>query len=77
MLGSEMDAGGRVTIPAAIRRKLNLRPHERLCFHVESGRVWIEAEPKRAASLFAKYHRPGMAPVSLEQMECAVKRRPS
>ena len=34
--------GGRVTIPAAIRKRLNLKTGDKICFIEQDGRVHIE-----------------------------------
>ncbi|NJO37288.1 MAG: AbrB/MazE/SpoVT family DNA-binding domain-containing protein [Rhizobiales bacterium] len=68
MLSSTVTAKGQTTIPAEIRRKLALKPGDRLLYLEEEGRVRIVAAARRAADLKGLLPRPER-PVGLEDMD--------
>lgn len=74
---SRITAKGQATIPKSIRRILNVRPSDRISFHVSRGRVWVEGVTKEAESLFGKYARTPRRKVSIEDMHAAVRKRAS
>jgi bifunctional DNA-binding transcriptional regulator/antitoxin component of YhaV-PrlF toxin-antitoxin module len=77
MVSTRVTSKGQATIPLPIRRLLGIRCHDRIRFHVENGRVWLEGDRESPKSLFGKYHREGMRKVSVEQMMRDAKRRVS
>lgn len=71
MLSSTMTARGQTTIPAEIRKKLALKPGDRILYLEEDGRVRIIAADKRSDDLKGLLPKPER-PVSLEEMETAI-----
>ena len=52
---------GQVTIQAAVRRLLGIRPHDRVLFQIENGAVRLSPEPFTIESAFGSVqpiHRP-------------------
>ena len=71
MLSSTLTARGQTTIPAEIRKKLALKPGDRILYLEEEGRVRIIAADKRTRDLQGLLPKPDK-PVSLEEMEDAI-----
>ena len=71
MLSSTLTARGQTTIPAEIRKKLDLKPGDRILYLEEEGRVRIIAADKRTRDLQGLLPKPDK-PVSLEEMEKAI-----
>lgn len=71
MLSSTLTARGQTTIPVEIRKKLALKPGDRILYLEEDGRVRIVAADKRASDLQGLLPKPARA-VSLEEMEVAI-----
>ncbi|MEZ5935882.1 MAG: type II toxin-antitoxin system PrlF family antitoxin [Alphaproteobacteria bacterium] len=68
MLSSTVTAKGQTTIPAEIRKKLALKPGDRILYLEEEGRVRIVAADRRARDLKGLLPRPER-PVSLDEMD--------
>ena len=49
---SSVSPKGQVTIPAEIRRHLNVKPRDKVVFRIENGRVLIEPASASLASLY-------------------------
>ena len=71
MLSSTMTAKGQTTIPAEIRKKLALKPGDRILYLEEDGKVRIVAADRRTRDLKGLLPKPER-PVSLEDMEEAI-----
>lgn len=71
MQSSTLTARGQTTIPAEIRRKLALKPGDRILYLEEGGRIRIVAADKRARDLKGLLPKPDRA-VSLDEMEAAI-----
>lgn len=66
---------GQVTIPKHVRERLRWRTGDRLDFTVDaSGRVIVELATGDVRELRGLLHRPGRAPVSVEEMNEAIDR---
>ncbi len=72
MISSTLTARGQTTIPAEIRKKLALKPGDRILYLEEDGRVRIVAADKRTGDLKGLLPKPPR-PVSLEDMEKAIR----
>jgi len=60
---------GQVTIPKAIRESLGLHPGDKIEFVVlENGKSYIKPITKRVDDVFGRLHKPGMKPVSVDEM---------
>lgn len=71
---AKMTTRGRVTVPREIRERLGLRPGDRVEFRVtEGGEVVVEAAAVDFRDLRGIFKWDG-PPVSLEEMEVAVRR---
>jgi len=73
MFASKITKKGQATIPRAVRSILKVRPHDRISFHVEKGKVWIEARKNESGLLFGKYRHKVKRAVSVEEMKRIVK----
>lgn len=71
MFSSTITAKGQTTIPARIRKKLGLKPGDRILYLEEEGRVRIVAADRRARDLKGLLPRPER-PISLEDMDAAI-----
>jgi AbrB family looped-hinge helix DNA binding protein len=59
-MDARMDARGRVTIPAEIRRKFGIKPSTKLIVREEEGRLVVMTMAKYVHSLRGKYKGMGM-----------------
>lgn len=76
MSSSLLTSKGQTTIPKKIRELLNLHPGDEIDYVVdEDGKVFIEPVTSDITELEGFLHRPGMKPVSIKQMNMAMKKR--
>lgn len=74
MTEARMTTKGQITVPKAVRVKLNLRPGDRVLFIVEDdGTVRLRAANKDVSSLMGILPRPKRA-ATLEEIEAAIQR---
>ena len=67
---------GQVTIPKAIRESLGLHPGDKIEFVVlENGKSYIKPITKRVDDVFGRLHKPGMNPVSVDEMNEKLKQK--
>ena len=67
---------GQVTIPKVIRDSLRLKTGDKLEFVIaESGEAFIRPVTKKADDVFGRLHKPGRAPVSIEEMDAGIKKK--
>ncbi|WP_218079862.1 AbrB/MazE/SpoVT family DNA-binding domain-containing protein [Anthocerotibacter panamensis] len=65
---------GQTTIPKMIRELLNLHPGDRIDFVVgEDGKVYLQPLNVDVEELSGILNRPGMRPVSVEEMNQAIQ----
>ena len=77
MIVSKLTAKGQVTIPKKVREFLNIDVSDRIEFTLlEDGKVLMTSQQKPAQALFGmlSHHKPER-PVSVEEMEAAIKDR--
>jgi AbrB family looped-hinge helix DNA binding protein len=68
---------GQVTIPKSVREFLRVKPGDRLDFVIsDDGLVFVRPGTGRAEDLRGLLHRPGRRPVSLVEMDAAIRQRP-
>jgi AbrB family looped-hinge helix DNA binding protein len=70
-LGSKITVKGQVTLPAAIRERLGVKPGDRVVFREKNGDLVVEpadAWVKRTAGMMS-HLRAGKGPLSIEEME--------
>ena len=73
---AKLTTKGQTVIPKPIRDQLGLKPGDRIDFIVqENGDVLIRLAVQDVKSLKGILHRPGQAPISVEDMNLAIKRR--
>lgn len=66
---------GQITIPKRVRERLDWKSGDRLDFTVDaSGRVIVELATGDVRELRGLLHRPGTSPVSVEEMNEAIRR---
>jgi AbrB family looped-hinge helix DNA binding protein len=67
---------GQVTIPKAVREHLNLDTGARVDFVIEhDGTVLLKPVTRHVRELAGLLHRPGRQPVSVRQMDAAIRDR--
>jgi len=65
---------GQITIPIEVRRKLDLKPGDRVDFVLDrAGGVRLQPKKAPLASLLGILHRPGQKAATVEQMHAAVE----
>jgi antitoxin PrlF len=70
-LGSTMTSKGQVTVPAQVRKELNLNPGERVVFRKKDGQYFIESADawvERTAGMLS-YLAEGKPPATIEEWE--------
>ncbi len=73
---STLTSKGQTTIPKEIRDYLKLHPGDQIDFIVQDdGTVFLAPAVSDARELKGVLHRPGMKPVSVEEMRTAVRKR--
>jgi antitoxin PrlF len=73
MTTAKITSKGQITIPKGIRDHLHVTEGDRIDFRVdENGEVRLTSVARSASDLFGKLHRPGMKPVSIEEMDAAI-----
>ncbi|MEW9806124.1 AbrB/MazE/SpoVT family DNA-binding domain-containing protein [Mesorhizobium marinum] len=73
MIGS-VTSKGQTTIPKEVRDQLGLQTGTRIEWIVEGGKATVRPRKLRAVDLAGILHRPGMKPVSVEEMDKAIGR---
>ncbi len=69
MTTATITSKGQITIPKAVREHLHVAEGDRIDFHFgEDGSVRLIPLARPVHELFGMLHRPGMKPVSVEQM---------
>lgn len=71
MIGS-VTSKGQTTIPKEVRDQLGLDQGTRIEWTVEDGRAIVRPRKLRAIDLAGILHRPGMKPMSIEDMDQAM-----
>jgi len=67
---------GQVTVPKKVRDSLHLRAGDKLEFIVtKHGRVILKPVTKKVDDVFGSLYRPEQKPVSVKEMNDAVKRK--
>ncbi len=67
---------GQVTIPKVVRDELRLQAGDKLEFLFNpNGDVLIRPVAKTIDDVFGRLHKPGRKPVSVEEMDSAIKKR--
>jgi len=65
---------GQITIPKAVRDSLGLHPGDKVEFvDSESGEAYFKPVTRKVDDVYGKLYKPGRKPVSIEQMDDAVK----
>jgi antitoxin PrlF len=67
---------GQVTIPKSIRDTLHLQTGDKLEFIVtQEGDTLLRPVTKKVDDIFGRLHKPERSPVSVEEMDSAIRRR--
>jgi AbrB family looped-hinge helix DNA binding protein len=73
MAVATLTSKGQITIPVVVRRKLGLKPGDRIDFVMEaSGEVRLKAKKRPLADLLGILRGSGKKPLSVEEMHDAV-----
>jgi AbrB family looped-hinge helix DNA binding protein len=71
MIGS-VTSKGQTTIPKEVRDQLGLDTGTRIEWIVENGQATVRPRKLRAIDLAGILHRPGMKPLTVEEMDQAI-----
>lgn len=71
MIGS-VTSKGQTTVPKQVRDKLGLERGARIEWTIEEGRAIVRPRKLRAVDLAGILHRPGMKPLTVEEMDEAI-----
>jgi AbrB family looped-hinge helix DNA binding protein len=63
---------GQTTIPKEIRDQLGLEAGTRIEWSIENGKATLRPRKIRAVDLAGILHRPGIKPLSIEEMDQAI-----
>lgn len=75
MPGATLTSKGQITIPKVVRDLLGLQTGDQVDFLLEDGsRVVLRAANRDARGLKGLLRRPGRGPVSIRQMDQAIRR---
>jgi AbrB family looped-hinge helix DNA binding protein len=67
---------GQITIPKSVRLSLGLEPGDRIEFLVnENGEALVRPVTRKVDEVFGKLSKPGQKPVSVEEMDGAIRQR--
>jgi antitoxin PrlF len=67
---------GQITIPKVVRETLNLHTGDKLEFVVTGeGNVLVRPVTKKVDDVFGRLHKPGRKPVSIQEMDAAIRKR--
>lgn len=72
MLATRITSKGQVTLPAAIRKKLNLKAGDRIAFSLKDNKIVAEPVSADISSLFGLIDSDHVA--TIEDMESAIAR---
>jgi AbrB family looped-hinge helix DNA binding protein len=77
MITSKITSKGQITIPKEIRKFIRAEPSDRIIFTpLEEGKVLMTTQQTSVSSLFGMLnHRKKEKPVSLEEIEMAIRKR--
>ena len=76
MPATTLTSKGQVTIPKVVRDFLRIKPGDRLDFVIEAdGRVVVRPGTRRAQDLKGVLYRRGRRPVTLAEMDAAIRDR--
>jgi antitoxin PrlF len=67
-----VSARGQVVLPKDLRERLGVTAGGKLEARLEEGRVTIHPKTRGIAELIGMLHRPGMRPLSLEEIDSAI-----
>ncbi len=70
---SKITGKGQTTIPIEVREKLDLKPGDRVSYHVEDGRVVI-SKKRSIMELAGILHDPNRKPISVEEMDDVIQK---
>lgn len=73
---ARLTSKGQITIPKAVRDTLGLHAGDKLEFVVkQNGDIFVRPVTKKVEDVFGKLHKPGREPVSIENMDSAIRHR--
>ena len=73
---AKLTSKGQVTIPKVVRDTLHVHTGDKLEFIVtQNGEVLIRPVTKKVDDVFGRLRKPGRKPVSVEEMDLAIRER--
>lgn len=76
MSEARLSSKGQITVPRDIRERLKLKLGDKVRFRIaDNGQVVVEAARYHVGELYGLLHRKGQKPVSVEEMDEAIRHR--
>ena len=72
MFHGKITSKGQTTIPKEIRKRLNLKPGDRIIWYFDGDRLVVRAKNKSVMDLAGMLHRPGMKALTIEEINDAI-----
>lgn len=69
---AKITSKGQITLPKELRQRLNVKEGDEIEFVEENGKTWVRPRNVDIMDLAGMLHRPGMRPISIEEMDEAV-----
>lgn len=69
MSTATLTSKGQMTLPKEVRNDLNLKPGDKIDFVKIGGRYELRPRNRNAVDLGGMLHRPGMRPMTIEEMD--------
>lgn len=67
---------GQITIPRSVRKSLHLQTGDKVDFVItQDGDALLKPVTRKVDDVFGKLHDPGRRPVSVEEMDTAIRQR--
>ena len=73
MLTSTVTRKGQLTLPAKLRKELNIKPSDKVVFTKEKDKIYIEKLPS-IDELFGSLKNPNVKPLSISEMNRMVEK---
>jgi len=73
MTTSTVTTKGQITMPAYLRKELNIKPADKVVFNKEGSRVYVE-KVEDVDSLFGSLANPKVKPLTISQMNKMVEK---
>lgn len=72
MFHGKITSKGQTTVPKEIRKRLNLKPGDKIVWYFDGDRLVVRAKNKSIMDLAGMLHRPGMKALTIEEINDAI-----